>query len=188
MAKPQTGSQSLGSYLFSTGIPNAQNISQEYRRAKHLLGTRNCVVFCALHVRSCLANRVGRWWRIKTGLFCPEGVLPSGGLQAGLGAWRTLWGMWGRPLLESGTELALENGKDLSKGIWDPKPGLWVRGNAATSHLASGVWLSRWRRTLIVLLQASGQVLASWSAYFSASWCCSPLLLPPTHPTWEVPC
>lgn len=130
------------------------------------------MVFCVFHVLSCLANRVGRWWRIKTGLFCPEGVLPSGGLQAGLGAWRTLWGMWGRPLLESGTELALENGKDLSKGMWDPKPGLWVRGNAATSHLASGVWPSRWR-TLIVLLQASGQVLTSRSAYFSASWCCS---------------
>ena len=44
------------------------------------------MVFRTFHVRSCLANGVGRWWWIKTGLFCPEGVLPSGGLQAGLGA------------------------------------------------------------------------------------------------------
>lgn len=124
----------------------------------------------------------------KDRLFCPEGVPPSGGLQAGLRAWRRLWGMWRRPLLESGTELALGNGKDLTKGMWDPKLGLWVGGNAATSHLASGVWPSQWSRTLTALLQAPGQVLASRSAYLSASWCHSPLLLPPTHPTWEVPC
>lgn len=39
---------------------------------------------------------MGRWWWTQTGLLCPVGLLPSGGLRAGWGAQRTLWGRAGK--------------------------------------------------------------------------------------------
>lgn len=131
---------------------------------------RWCFV-CAVHLSIWLeGGGVGVGWGENTGLFCPGGVFPWGACRL-LGEPREhLEDIQGRLPVESGIELALGNGKHLTREgeIQIKAAAAWLRG---CHHLGGAELLPSHPR-----FPGTGPPSRS-------SWCHSPLLPPSTHTT-----